>query len=211
MKVIGLYKELMNYKLVNELFIDEYVMTEISVDDFDKGTMTPFDYSDYIEASRHFSHCHKPKYKKYYEDDTTEKVDIPATLKSKAIELQSIILIKKLNVYCDNQVSILSGTKYSDMERASWDKQETEARSYAVDNTTPTPFIDAIVAARNIDKNTLINKIIANANEYDTDVATIIGITQKNIADVNACNSIAEMAALELPVGLRIFNKLEPE
>ena len=135
---------------------------------------------------------------------------LPALLKSKAIELQAIILVKKLNVHSDNLIAALSGTKYSDMERVSWDKQESEARSYLNDNTAPTPFIDPIVAVRDVTKDTLINKIISNVDIYDTQVATIIGTTQQSIDAVNSCATIAEMAALDLPVSLRIFNKLEP-
>jgi len=210
MKVIGLYKELMNTQLSNEIFIDEYVLTEIGVEDFNKGSMLPFDYSDYIEAAQHLAHCHKPKYKKYADDGSSTKVNIPALLKSKAIELQAIILVKKLNVHSDNLIAALSGTKYSDMERVSWDKQESEARSYLNDNTAPTPFIDAIVAVRDVTKDTLINKIISKVDIYDTQVATIIGTTQQSIDAVNSCATIAEMAALDLPVSLRIFNKLEP-
>lgn len=201
----------MNSDLCNELFIDEYVLTDINVDDFDSGTMVPFDYTDYIDASRHFSHCHKTKYKKYSDDGTSDKVDIPAELRSKAIELQSIILIKKLNTHCDNMVSSLFGTSYGNAEKSTWDTQEREARAYILDNNTPTPFIDNLVSARGITKEILINKIIANADEYAIECAAIIGSTQANIDKVKSCNTIAEMAALNLPVGLRIFNKIEPD
>ena len=211
MKVIGLYKELMNSVLTDALFIDQYVLCDINVEDFNKGTMTPFDYSSYMEAAPFLSQCHKPKFKSYADDGlSSEKINIPALKAAKAIELQRMILIKKLNVDCDSKVSALSGTKYGDMERATWSKQEAEASNYIIDNTSLTPFIDSIVAARDIDKETLINKIIANVTDYDNQSATIIGTTQQLIINVNGCTTIGEMAALNLPVGLDIFKKLEP-
>ena len=60
--------------------------------------------------------------------------------------------------------AITSG--YPVPEQASWPKQENEARAWTADNSSPTPWIDAAVAARGISKADMAAKIIENADLF---------------------------------------------
>lgn len=55
---------------------------------------------------------------------------------------------------------------YPDAETKTWDKQESEARAYHADSSAPTPLIDAIAAARNLDKAELVQRVIAKADAW---------------------------------------------
>ena len=55
---------------------------------------------------------------------------------------------------------------YPDAETKTWDKQESEARAYQADNSAPTPLIDAIAAARDMDKAELVQRVIAKADAW---------------------------------------------
>lgn len=54
--------------------------------------------------------------------------------------------------------------KYPAQEKVSWPRQESEARAWLIDNSTPTPFIDAAAAAREKPKPELIAGIIRKAD-----------------------------------------------
>ena len=66
-----------------------------------------------------------------------------------------------------------------DSEKQTWLKQESEARTYILDATASTPFIDAICLARECDKSYLVGKIIEKADAYAVAVGTLTGVRQK--------------------------------
>ena len=73
-------------------------------------------------------------------------------------------------------------------EMVSWRKQEDEARAYIINNTSPTPFLDAMLATRAVKgetKTTLVNKIIANADAYSIAYASLLGKYQNKIKLTN--------------------------
>jgi len=72
--------------------------------------------------------------------------------------------------------SLFDNTPQSEIQ--SWTKQETEARAWRLDNDTPTPFIDAIVFGRQIDKGVLVERIIAKADVYSVMLGNIMGQRQ---------------------------------
>lgn len=81
---------------------------------------------------------------------------------------------------------------YSSNEQATFPSQESEARAYSLDNTSPTPTIDNLATARGIDRVVLINKVLANLTARDT--AT--GQQQAMEDQIKACTTIAELEAL---------------
>ena len=66
-----------------------------------------------------------------------------------------------------------------DSEKQTWLKQDSEARTYILDYTASTPFIDAICLARECDKSYLVGKIIEKADAYAVAVGTLTGVRQK--------------------------------
>ncbi|WP_083024950.1 hypothetical protein [Vreelandella lionensis] len=55
---------------------------------------------------------------------------------------------------------------YPDAETKTWDKQESEARAFQADSAAPTPLIDAIATARDMDKAELVQRVIAKADAW---------------------------------------------
>lgn len=68
---------------------------------------------------------------------------------------------------------------FSTSEILSWDKQEKEARSYLLDNTSPTPLLNSIALARGVDLNILVGKIIEKADMFATISGALIGKKQR--------------------------------
>lgn len=68
---------------------------------------------------------------------------------------------------------------YTDEDIASFPTQEAEAKAWQTDNTAATPFIDGLLANRpSIDKPTLVQRIIDNANTYKLVAGPAIGKKQ---------------------------------
>ncbi|MBE0498584.1 MAG: hypothetical protein IBX43_05005 [Campylobacterales bacterium] len=65
-------------------------------------------------------------------------------------------------------------------ERASWTKQESEARAYALDPLAYTPLLDSLAFSRGVDKAYLVGKVIEKADLYSQSVGAIIGERQKS-------------------------------
>ncbi|MDX9743897.1 MAG: hypothetical protein RBT59_08780 [Arcobacteraceae bacterium] len=68
---------------------------------------------------------------------------------------------------------------YPQFEVDTFTTQEKEANEYVKDNTTSTPFIDNLCESRGIDKQEMVNKILANATILKQMTAPIIGAYQK--------------------------------
>ena len=66
-----------------------------------------------------------------------------------------------------------------DSEKQTWLKQESEARTYILDDTASTPFIDAICLARGCEKSYLVAKIIEKSDAYTVAVGMLTGVRQK--------------------------------
>ena len=75
----------------------------------------------------------------------------------------------------------------SNHEMVSWNKQENEARSYVLDNTIPTPFIDVLLVSRGFGetKQELVTKIITNADAYELSYGALLGKYQSVIKQIN--------------------------
>lgn len=68
---------------------------------------------------------------------------------------------------------------YTDEDIASFPTQEAEAKAWKADNTAATPFIDGLLANRpTVDKATLVQRIIDNANTYKSVAGPAIGKKQ---------------------------------
>ena len=68
---------------------------------------------------------------------------------------------------------------YPQFEIATFVTQEKEANEYIKDNSASTPFIDNLCLNRGIDKQEMVNKILANATVLKQMTAPIIGAYQK--------------------------------
>lgn len=68
---------------------------------------------------------------------------------------------------------------YSDLERETWGKQESQARAYLADNEVETVFLDNCAATAGISKEDLVDRIMAKVNAYEIATGIIQGQTTK--------------------------------
>ncbi len=85
--------------------------------------------------------------------------------------------------------------KYTSLEVDSWYKQEKEARDWTANNSTPTPFLDAIAQARGATIAVLAAQIVTKANAFEVVYGGVLGKKQKLldqlfVIDVNAPGAI---------------------
>lgn len=84
-------------------------------------------------------------------------------------------------------------------EMSSWDKQETEARAWVVDNNTITPFIDALLVGRGMNetKDALVQKIIVKADAYKTFYGQMLGKLHAKQKLIEEAETLEVLKAIE--------------
>lgn len=86
--------------------------------------------------------------------------------------------LAEINAAYQQAIATLTPT-YPDDERLTFDKQEAEARAWLADNSTPTPFVDALAAGRQMDKAELVSRIIAKADAFALASGSLTGQRQR--------------------------------
>lgn len=106
--------------------------------------------------------------------------------------------LEEINVLYQQAIATLTPT-YPDDERLTFDKQEQEARAWLADNSTPTPFIDALAAGRQMEKAELVSRIIAKADAFALASGSLTGQRQR-YEDMLDVAETAEAVAAIVPV-----------
>lgn len=87
----------------------------------------------------------------------------------------------------------------SDLEVASWEIQKHEAREWltyrGVDGHR-TPFLDYLATERQIDKDSLSNKILEKAEAWEDDLSTMLVAYQKLVKEFESCDNIWDLNTL---------------
>ena len=86
--------------------------------------------------------------------------------------------LEEINAAYQVAIATLTPT-YPDDERLTFDKQEQEARAWLADNSTPTPFVDALAAGRQMEKAKLVSRIIAKADAFALASGSLTGQRQR--------------------------------
>lgn len=104
-----------------------------------------------------------------------------------------------INTQAEKELKRFTET-YPPGEISTFDKQETEARAYLLDNTAPTPLLDALATNRGIDKAELVSRVIVKADVFSAASGAIIGKRQKLEDALNALDedthTIADIEAI---------------
>jgi len=108
----------------------------------------------------------------YVAVDVTDRVNEYGPLKAKVAEIAE-------NKYQSQADALVTG--YSKFEIESFGIQEAEANAYILDNDAPTPMLDALIAARGLDKDVLVGKVIEKAGLFKVAIGTLLGTKQKEI------------------------------
>ena len=85
---------------------------------------------------------------------------------------------------------------YPDDERLTFDKQEQEARAWLADNSTPTPFVDALAAGRQMNKAELVSRIILKADAFALASGSLTGQRQRYEDLLDAAETAEDVAAI---------------
>lgn len=86
---------------------------------------------------------------------------------------------------------------YPQAETLTFDKQEREARQWQMDNSVATPYIDAMLAERPLDKAELVGRILAKADAFTMASGLATGKRQRLEDDVKAALAAEDRSALE--------------
>lgn len=86
--------------------------------------------------------------------------------------------LAEINSAYQQAIATLTPT-YPDDERLTFDKQEQEARAWLADDSTSTPFVDALAAGRQMDKAELVSRIIAKADAFALASGSLTGQRQR--------------------------------
>ena len=79
---------------------------------------------------------------------------------------------------CEQEIQAIT-QRYPAGVILTFDKQESEARAWLIDNNTSTPLVDALAEERQIEKSVVVARIIDKADKYASDVGRIIGKAQR--------------------------------
>ena len=105
------------------------------------------------------------------------------------------IKLNEINALYQQAIATLTPT-YPDDERLTFDKQEQEARAWLADNSTPTPFVDALAAGRQMDKAELVSRIIAKADAFALASGSLTGQRQRYEDMLDAAETAEDVAAI---------------
>lgn len=112
------------------------------------------------------------------------------------IEMYQLQKLQEINDACEAELGKLRET-YPMSEILSWDRQEQEARSWLLDNNTPTPLIDNLAKARGIDRIELINRIIYKSDMYLIAVGNAVGKRQGLEDRIFEAKTVAELEKIK--------------
>lgn len=112
----------------------------------------------------------------HFDSNYNYKVENNQVIKTEKTD--NAYLLSKINTDYENAVSQLTSS-VPNSEISTWTKQESEARSWLIDNNINTPIIDAICTARGCDKEYLVNKIVEKADAYSMEIGKLLGQRQR--------------------------------
>lgn len=100
--------------------------------------------------------------------------------------------ISEINSLCETLLRSVRSS-YPSSEVLSWDKQEAEARNGGGG------FTQALAAARGLDHEELLKRIIAKADAFAAFSANLIGVRQRLADEISAASTAEEILAIEWP------------
>lgn len=86
--------------------------------------------------------------------------------------------------------------QYPHAETLTFDKQEREARAWDADNTTATPYLDAMLVERPLTKADLVTRIIAKADQFTAASGAATGKRQRLEDDIAAAEDLATLEGI---------------
>lgn len=85
---------------------------------------------------------------------------------------------------------------YSDEERATFEKQEQEARAYQENNAASTPFLDAYSTESGMPKSKIVDNIMAKVTAYEISQGALLGKKKAREQSISNAESVEDLTAL---------------
>ena len=86
--------------------------------------------------------------------------------------------------------------QYPRTEIDSWPIQASEAEAWQADNSAGTPLLDAIVNTRDVEKSTLVDRILANSTAFKQASGNVFGKRQAMDTEVDNATTLEEVDAI---------------
>ncbi len=128
------------------------------------------------------------------QDDTGEYLQ-PAELPLNQAKENKLRTLR--GVYEEKMQAIRSN--YTKSQIDSWYKQEAEASAWVKDSSASTPFLDAMAAARGVEKAAVVQRIMYKSSAATTYTATQTGTLQSLEDAVEAATTNDELRAIKWP------------
>lgn len=109
--------------------------------------------------------------------------------------------LSEINAVADRALATLTAT-YPDREISTFDKQESEARAYAVDPTASTPLLSALAQARGVPLDELVRRVLAKADAFAVASGSIIGQRQALEDRLDACTTLEEVQGITVNISM---------
>lgn len=109
--------------------------------------------------------------------------------------------LSEINAVADRALATLTAT-YPDREISTFDKQEAEARAYAVDPTASTPLLSALAQARGVPLDELVRRVLAKADAFAVTSGSIIGQRQALEDRLDACTTLEEVQGITVNISM---------
>ena len=103
-------------------------------------------------------------------------------------------LLEINSIYEEKAAKIKSDTPESEV--LTWNIQQTEYEKWSIDNSSPTPFVDNLAQAREIEKTILIEKIGAKINAFKSYMAQLTGERQKFEDQIKSAKTPDELKSI---------------
>ena len=132
-------------------------------------------------------------YAKEHPDMVTE--ELPKIPSEPTFDELKTIKLTEINTAYDNAVSTLV-SNYPSNELLTFDKQESEARAWVIDNNAETLLIDALALGRGIDKAELVSKILIKADNFAVAIGYLTGLRQKYEDQLAKVQTIEEITSI---------------
>jgi hypothetical protein len=91
---------------------------------------------------------------------------------------------------------------YSASEKASWSRQEAEARALSTDENAPAPLLRTMATVRGITVGELAGKVLTQAAQWEAFAGYILGQQQAFEDALNACGTVEEINAVTVTYSL---------
>jgi len=103
--------------------------------------------------------------------------------------------LTQINIAFDAAAAALTAG-YPEAERLTWPIQQSEALAWGADNTTATPYLDGIAAARGIDPAEMRQLTLAQVQTFQTASQQLVGTRQKLRDQINAAKTVEAVQAI---------------